>query len=124
MIARWASVSFVVWLALAIIFRLCGGQFFVAGNGVTWLFLTLPLLIGIVAYVLFRALRVGHSDRAEAASVFAVTGLVVGLFEVSSYSTIFPDLPVALRDQFAALMFACIAAVVFVGLVSSRVESI
>lgn len=125
MIARWAIVGMVLWLVVALAFRVFGGSVFVDGSGVVpSLFLTVPLVIGAVTYLLIRVLRVAHSDRAEAASVFAAAGLIVGVFEVTSYQQAFPDLPLALRDEFAALIFACVAAVVFVGLVSSRVESI
>jgi len=125
MIARWAIVGVVLWLVVALGFRFFGHEVFAVGSRtVPWLFLTVPLVIGAITYVLMRLLRVAHSDRAEAASVFAATGLLVGVVEITNYPLTFPNLPVALSDEFAALMFACFAAVVFVGLVSSRVESI
>lgn len=125
MIARWAGVGFGMWLLLALAFRFLGQEVFRAGpDGVTMVFLLAPILLGAATYTLLRALRVTQSDRSEAASVFAVTGLVVGVLEINNYTAAFPNLPPELSNQFAALMFACFAAVVFVGLVSSRVESI
>ncbi len=125
MIARWAIVGVVLWLAVALGFRFFGQSIFIEGaQGVSWLFLTVPLIVGALTYFLMRLLRVAHSDRSEAASVFAATGLLIGVVEITNYPLVFPNLPTALGDEFAALMFACFAAVVFVGLVSSRVESI
>jgi hypothetical protein len=125
MIARWAIAGFILWFVIALAFRFFGQEVFRTGEGgVTTVFIVAPLAIGALTYALLRLLRVASSDRAEAASVFAVTGLIVGIFEIRGYATLFPNLPASLNDEFAALMFACFAAVAFVGLVSSRVESI
>jgi hypothetical protein len=114
-----------MWLAVALAFRFLGQDLFSVGSsGVSWLFLIAPVLLAGATYALLRLLRVAQADRSEAASVFAATGLVVGIVEISGYSKVFPNLSVALGSQFAALMFACYAAVVFAGIVSSRLENI
>ena len=124
MIARWVIAGFFLWLAVALGFRFFGQQIFHPGSGVMWLFIVSPIVAAVVTYVLLKILRVGQSDRAEAASVIAVMGLLAGIVEINLYETIFPNLEAALGNQFAALMFACYAAVVFAGIVSSRLENI
>jgi hypothetical protein len=54
----------------------------------------------------------------------AVPGFLVGLYEVDRFSVLFPNLDPTIGGEFAALMFACYAAVILAGIVSSRLESI
>lgn len=125
MIARWMIAGFVLWLAVTLSFRFVGQEVFTAGTGgVSWLFMTLPLAMFAVTYALLKLLRVASTDRSEAASIMAVPGLLVGIYEINSFSAVFPNLDVALGPQFAALMFACYAAVIIAGIVSSRLQNI
>ncbi len=125
MIARWMIVGFVLWLAITLAFRFVGQNVFTAGpGGVSWLFMTLPLVMFAVTFALLKMFRVNASDRAEAASIFAVPGLLVGIYEINSFQVIFPNLDPSLGASFAALMFACYAAVIICGIVSSRLQSI
>jgi hypothetical protein len=118
-------VGFLLWIAVAVAFRFYGHLVFQPGqDGVTWTFMTLPLVLLVVTYLVLKLLRVAQTDRAEAASVLAVPGLLVGIYEVNSFSYVFPNLDPTLGPQFAALMFACFAAVIVAGIVSSRLEGI
>lgn len=125
MIARWMIVGFVLWIAIAVAFRLVGDTVFTTGqDGVSWLFMTLPVALLVITFLFLKVLKVGHSDRAEAASIMAVPGLLVGIYEINSFNYVFPNLDPSLGPQFAALMFACYAAVILAGIVTSRLESI
>jgi hypothetical protein len=124
MIARWMVVGFVLWIAVAVVFRVVGQDYFQAGQGVMWFFLTLPIGTLVVTYALLKIMRVAPTDRAEAASIMVVPGLLVGIYEITSYATVFPNLDVGLNGAFASLMFACYTAMILAGIVASRLQSI
>jgi hypothetical protein len=118
-------VGFLLWIAVAVVFRFFGQFFFAPGvDGVTWTFMILPLVLLVLTYVILKGLGVAQTDRAEAASILAVPGLLVGVYQVNGFSVVFPNLDPSLVPQFAALMFACFAAVIISGIVTSRLESI
>jgi hypothetical protein len=127
MIARWMIVGFVLWLVVTLAFRFVGQDIFTTGpaGGISWLFMTLPFVMFGVTFALLKLFRVNPSDRAEAASIFAVPGLLIGIYEINSFHFVFPELASAgLGASFAALMFASYAAVIIAGIVSSRLHSI
>jgi hypothetical protein len=118
-------VGFLLWIAVAVAFRFYGQLVFHPGqDGVSWSFMILPLVLLVVTYLILKALGVAQTDRAEAASLLAVPGLLVGIYEINSFGYVFPNLDPSLGPQFAALMFACFAAVIIAGIVSSRLEGI
>jgi hypothetical protein len=125
MIVRWMIVGFVLWIAVALAFRFVGETVFTSGqDGVSWMFMILPVVMLVVTFLFLKILGVAQTDRAEAASIMAVPGLLVGIYEINSFNFVFPNLDPALGPQFAALMFACYAAVIIAGIVTSRIEGI
>lgn len=124
MIARWLFVGFALWLAVSLAFRFVGESVFGAEGGVPWLFMTLPIVMFALTYVLLRLLKVEMSDRAEAASIFAVPGLLIGIYEINSYEFVFPNLDPSLAPEFAALKFASYAGIILAGIVSSHLKHI
>jgi hypothetical protein len=125
MIVRWLIVGFALWLVVTLGFRFVGHSVFTAGpDGVSWLFMILPLVFLGVTYLLLKLLKVDPTDRSEAASIMAVPGLLIGIYQINSYSVIFPNLDPTLAPQFASLMFACYAAVIIAGIVSSHLKGI
>lgn len=125
MIARWMIVGFVLWLAMTVGFRFIGQDTLTAGtDSITWLFMLLPIAIFVLTFLLLKLFKVDPSDRAEAASIFAVPGLLLGIYEINSFHAVFPNLDPALGPSFAALMFACYAAVILSGIVSSRLQQL
>jgi len=127
MIARWMIIGFVLWLVITLAFRFVGQDYFTSGptGGISWMFMTLPFVMFALTWALLKLFKVNASDRAEAASIFAVPGLLIGIYEINSFQFVFPDLASAgLGASFAALMFACYAAVIIAGIVSSRLHSI
>jgi uncharacterized membrane protein YoaT (DUF817 family) len=118
MIARWMIVGFVLWAVVTLVFR------FLPADGVAWSFMVLPFVMFALTYVVLKLFKVDPSDRAEAASIFAVPGLVIGVYEINSFQFVFPELAEAgLGPQFTALMFASYAAVIIAGIVSSRLHT-
>lgn len=125
MIVRWMAVGFAFWIAIALAFRFVGDAVFGPGpGGVSWLFMTLPVGLLVITYLVLKIMKVAPTDRSEAASIMAVPGLLVGIYEINSFQNVFPNLDPSLGNEFASLMFACYAAVILAGIVSSRLESI
>lgn len=125
MIARWMIAGFVLWLLVTVSFRFVGQDVFQTGpGGVSWMFMTLPLIMFGLTYATLKVFRVASTDRAEAASIMAVPGLLIGIYEINSYTIVFPNLDPSLQNEFAALMFASYAAMIIAGIVSSRLKSI
>lgn len=122
---RWMAVGFAFWLAIAFAFRFGGDLVFQPGpGGVSWMFLVMPLALLIVTYIVLQAMRVAQTDRSEAASTIAIPGFLIGIYEIDRFGALFPNLDASLGPEFAALTFACVAAVILAGIVSSRLESI
>lgn len=118
-------VGFLLWIGVAVAFRFFGHMVFhTEQEGVSWSFLVLPLILLVVTYLVLKVLNVAPTDRAEAASVLAVPGLLTGIYQINNFNVVFPNLDPALGPQFAALMFACFAAVILAGIVTSRLEGI
>jgi hypothetical protein len=126
MIVRWLVVGFVLWIAVALGFRFAGETVFTMGDagGVAWMFMIAPVATLVITYIFLKVLNVAATDRAEAASIMAVPGLLIGIYQINSFSLVFPNLDPALSPQFASLMFACYAAMIIAGIVTSRLESI
>lgn len=125
MIVRWMIVGFVFWIAIALAFRFVGETVFTTGpGGVSWMFMILPVAMLAITFLFLKILGVAQTDRAEAASIMAVPGLLVGIYEINDFTEVFPNLDPSLGPEFAALMFACYAAVILAGIVSSRLEGI
>lgn len=123
MIARWMVVGFVLSLAVVFAFRFVEDSVFTAGvGGVSWLFMTAPFVMFALTYLLLKVLRVDPSDRSEAASIFALPGFLMGIYEINSFSAVFPNLDPSHGSQFAALVYACSAAALLAGVVSSRLR--
>ena len=123
MIARWMIVGFVLWIIVALGFYFGGEFLFEPGrDGMTWMFMVLPVVMLVVTYGLLIVLKVEPTDRAEAASIMAVPGLLIGIYQINSFQNVFPDLLAAGVNplSFASLMFACYAAVIIAGIVASR----
>jgi hypothetical protein len=117
MIARWMIVGFVLWAVVTLAFR------FLPEDAVAWSFMILPFAMFALTSLLLNMFKVDPSDRAEAASIFSVPGLLIGVYEINSFQFVFPNLDASHSSQFTALMFASCAAVIFAGVVSSRLQT-
>jgi hypothetical protein len=125
MIVRWMIVGFIFWIAIAAAFYFFGQLGFQPGpGGVSWLFIVMPPALLVLTFLILKIMGVAQTDRAEAASIMAVPGLLIGIYQINDFVDLFPNLDPSLQPEFAALMFACYAAVIVAGIVFSRLEGI
>jgi len=125
MIARWMIVGFVLWLLVTAPFRFLPATAMTPGaQHITLLFLIVPAVLFGMTYLALQTLKVDPSDRGEAAAIFAVPGLLVGIYQVSNFGAVFPNLDAGFAPTFSALLFACYAAIVLSGLLFSRIHQI
>lgn len=119
MIARWMAVGFGLWLVVSLAFRYVAQQFPAANP---WLLMVGPFVLFGLVYLLLAVLRVDPADRAEATGIMAVPGLLIGTYEINSFSFVFGDIDHGLNAAFASLMYSCYAATILAGVVSSRLQ--
>ena len=119
MIARWMAIGFALWLAITLSLRFVEQDLFTQA---AWLLPIVPFAVFVVTYGLLLLQRVEPEDRAEVASIFALPGLLVGIYEINSFAIVFPNLAPALHTQFATLMYASYAATILAGVLSSRMQ--
>ena len=88
-----------------------------------WLFLTLPIVMFLLTFLLFKLFNVDESDRAEAASIFCVPGMLIGIYLIQNPSQLFTSITTPkLGLDFASLMFATYLAIILAGIVFSRLQ--
>lgn len=121
MIARWMIIGFVLWIGVTLSFRFIEQDVFTQGvAGVPLLLFAVPVAMFIVTFILLRLLKVDPADRGEVASIFALPGLLVGIYEINSFHIVFPNLDPSLYATFASLMYGSYAAAILAGVISSR----
>ena len=121
MIARWMIIGFVLWLAVTLSFRFFEqGVFTQSVAGVPLLLIAAPVAMFIITFLLLLLLKVDPADRGEVASIFALPGLLVGIYEINSFHIVFPNFDPSLYATFASFMYASYAAAILAGVISSR----
>jgi len=121
MIIRAALAGFVLWLAGILLFRLAGQSFFYPDATVMLaLLFGAPVVMVVIAWAAMKLLRVARGDEAEAAIGLALPGMVLDVFAVREFVTLFPNLDPTLDADFGALMLAGYAAVVFAGILFTK----
>ena len=121
MIARWMIAGFFLWLIVMVAFNfVLGGP----GTSMPWLFMTLPLVMFALTFILFKIFGVDESDRAEAASIFTIPGMLIGIYAIHNPGQFFQHLQSGMGLDFASLMFASYAAVILAGIVFSRLQKV
>jgi len=114
-------IGFVLWAAVTLAFRFLEPAVFSQGvAGVPLLLVVVPVVMFIVTFLLLRILKVDPSDRGEVASIFALPGLLVGIYTINSFHIVFPNLDASLYATFASFMYASYAATILAGVISSR----
>jgi hypothetical protein len=121
MIIRAAIAGFVLWLIATLAFRFVGTHFFYPDERLLLgLFIAAPVFMVAVTWAVMRALKVAPGDQAEAAIGLALPGMVLDVFAVREFSTVFPELDPTLDATFGALMLASYSAMVFAGILFTR----
>jgi len=118
MIARWLVIGFLVSLGVTETYRFLDAAF--VREHVQLFFMLGPPLMFLVTAVLLGVLKVHVGDRGEAAAIFAVPGMLVGIYAIANYAALFPNLDADFRQSYAALLFAEFAAIIAAGLLFSR----
>lgn len=121
MIVRAALLGLILWLAGTAAFRFAGPSFFYPDpGGHIILFVATPIAMVAIAWLAMRLLRVRPGDEAEAAIGLALPRMALDAFAALNFSTVFPRLDPTLDTTFAALVLVAYAAVVFAGLLFTR----
>jgi hypothetical protein len=122
MILRASIIGFIVWLAITLIFRFTGQNFFHPGEAGLYLLLGgAPLVMAVITVLVLRVLGEAKIDRAEAAIAFALPGMLLDVYAMNAFPDVFPNLDASLDGAFAAMKFLGYGAVLIIGLVTSRI---
>src|ERR1700742_3348493 len=104
MILRAMALGFLLWLAIAALFRFEGQYFFLPDERYRLVtFVAAPMIGAIVAFVFLRLLKEGHGDEGEAAIAIAFPNLLLSAFAAHEFATVFPNLDPVLDGVFGSL---------------------
>ena len=121
MILRAAGLGFFLWLAATLAFRFLGQNFFYPDERMQLILLIgAPIGMVVLTFLLLRLLGESPGDEAEAAIGLAFPGMALNVYVFANFATIFPNLDQSLSEAFAALMTAAYAAIIFTGLMLTR----
>jgi hypothetical protein len=121
MIIRAALTGIVLWFAAMAAFRFVGAAFFYPDETLlVSLFIGAPVLMAALSWALMRLLGVARGDEAEAAIAMALPGMIFSVYVTSEFSTLFPLLDPVLDAAFGALMLEAYAAMLFTGILFTR----
>jgi len=122
MIARWMIIGFVLWLGVTVSFRVLGNMVGAEAEVLAWMPIVLPFVVFVITYMLLTILKVERVDRAEVTGIMVIPGLLFGIYEINSFSFVFPDLDPSQSPAFATLMYSSYAAAILAGVLSSRLK--
>jgi len=117
MIMRAMALGFVLWLAIAAIFRSFGQIFFLPDE--TWrlfAFLSAPLIGLAAAFLLLKLLKEARGDEGEAAIGIALPVLFLNGFATHEFPRAFPNLDPTLDATFGAWSLLFVGSILFMGL--------
>jgi hypothetical protein len=121
MIVRATFVGILLWVAVMAAFRYTGAAFFYPDDTLlTLIFAIAPIVMLVVTWLLMKLLRVAPGDQAEAAIALALPGMMFSVFVTSEFSMLFPPLDPMLDSAFGALMLEAYAAMLFAGILFTR----
>lgn len=121
MILRAMALGFALWLANAALFRFAGGLFFLPSLAPPYLLFAAAAVIGVaVTFIALKLLGEARGDEAEAAIGVAFPSLLLNALLVHEFAAAFPSLDSALDGVYGALAMLYAAAMVFTGLVMTR----
>ncbi|MBX9745999.1 MAG: DUF5367 family protein [Hyphomonadaceae bacterium] len=115
MIIRAMGLGFLLWLAVAAVFRFAGHYFFLP-DGRMLAFLSAPVIGVLAALVLLRVLKEARGDEGEAAIGVALPTLFLNGFMTHEFATTLPNIDPTLDATFGAWSLLFAASILFVGL--------
>jgi len=119
MILRAMGLGFLLWLAVAAIFRFAGHLFFLP-DGRMLAFLSAPILGIAAAWVLLKLLKEARGDEGEAAIGVALPVLFLNGFATHEFATAFPNIDPTLDATFGAWTLLFAGSLLFMGLSMTR----
>lgn len=121
MILRAMGLGFVLWIVNAALFRFAGAMFFLPSVAPLYLLFAVAAAIGVaVTFLALKLLGEARGDEAEAAIGVAFPSLLLNAFLVHEFAAAFPSLDSALDGVYGALAMLYAAAMVFTGLMMTR----
>lgn len=119
MILRAMALGFALWLAATLALRFAGAGLFAAEPG-PLAFLGAAGLGAFAAFVLIKVLRVAPGDEAEAGIGLAAPGMLLDVYAVAEFQTVFPNLDPLAGQGFAALALLAYAALIVTAMTMTR----
>jgi hypothetical protein len=123
MILRAMGLGFVLWLANAALFRFAGQYFFLPSVAPPYLLFAIAAAVGAaLTFVMLKLLREARGDEGEAAVAVAFPSLLLNAVLTHEFAMIFPNLDAALDGVFGGLAMLYAAAMVFTGLMMTKLS--
>jgi hypothetical protein len=115
MIMRAMGLGFLLWLAVAAVFRFAGQLFFLP-DGRLIAFLSAPVVGVVATFVLLKLLGEARGDEGEAAIGIALPTLFLNGFLTHEFPRAFPNIDPTLDATFGAWSLLFAASILFMGL--------
>ncbi|QGZ96772.1 DUF5367 family protein [Terricaulis silvestris] len=115
MILRAMGLGFVLWLAVAAVFRFAGQMFFLP-DGRLIAYISAPVVGVIATLLLLRLLHEARGDEGEAAIGIALPSLFLNGFMTHEFVTTLPNIDPTLDATFGAWSLLFCGSILMVGL--------
>jgi hypothetical protein len=115
MILRAMGLGFVLWLAVAAVFRFAGQMFFLP-DGRLIAYISAPVVGVIATLLLLRLLHEARGDEGEAAIGIALPSLFLNGFMTHEFATSLPNIDPTLDATFGAWSLLFCGSILMVGL--------
>lgn len=115
MILRAMGLGFVLWLAVAAVFRFAGQMFFLP-DGRLIAYISAPVVGVIATVLLLMLLREARGDEGEAAIGIALPSLFLNGFMTHEFATTLPNIDPTLDATFGAWSLLFCGSILMVGL--------
>ena len=123
MIMRAMAIGFVLWLINAAIFRFAGQYFFLPDVAPPFALAGVVAALGaLITFVVLKLMREAPGDEGEAAVSLALPSLLLNALLLHEFGQIFPNLDSALDGVYGALAMIYAAAMIFTGLLMTRIS--
>jgi hypothetical protein len=117
MILRAMGLGFLLWLAVAAVFRFAGQYFFLPDATPRLIaFLSAPVIGIAAAFVLLKLLKEAHGDEGEASIGVALPVLFLNGFATHEFPRAFPNIDPTLDATFGAWTLLFVGSILFMGL--------
>ncbi|MGD9966175.1 MAG: DUF5367 family protein [Hyphomonadaceae bacterium] len=121
MILRAMGLGFLLWLAVAAVFRMGGQFFFLPDESLRFITFVSGAAAGLVlGFIFLKLLGEAAGDEGEAAIGLALPVLLLNGFLTHEFATAFPNLDQTLDATYGAWSLLFGASILFVGLLTTK----